>query len=485
MNMILYLPRQLRGPIACGTAFSSLGLAIFAGSALTSSAAGPPRHTQAVAQILAMQPEVDDEDAAGIDAIDDDDEPAGKVRLSRDAVDDDNDDDDEPTGKVRITRETPPEARQFSSGTAPFKAVPRARRSISDLLSIRRSPKASDLRKSPPRSRLVSPIAQPSAPGSALPPPVFRMDDTVSDDPGTSAAKVQTAPQLSERPYSLEDESDDVDDVLENESPPSMLLEQEAAAVDPAAVSASEVPAFISLSDNAPVDSSNAADECPPAERKVKDLVDRILADEMDYKARKPQMSETDDLPICKPMSKLRADMQMRLPNKHSILWEKPNDESHEGELESTRKRVQKHEEVRCQVEAERLAIRKQFAAAYGPYVDRGFGSGCDENVAPLFPYTYYPLYFEDPNLERCGYSLGCCTQPFVSGALFYGDVALLPLKMLVLCPWECVYPQEDCEPCTRYGYCDNVLGPCPETTGWGCFRSRRYSCKSCKSRSW
>jgi hypothetical protein len=421
------------------------------------------------------------------DDDDDFDEPAGKVRLSPDAFDGNNHDIDEPAGKVRIARETPPVARQMPSGTAPAKAVPRPRRSMSDVLSIHRSPKASALRKSPPRSRLVSPIAQPPVPGSALPPPVFRFDEAVADGPGVPAAKVQTAPQLPERPNSLEmdDESDEVDDVLDNESPPSMLLEQETEAVDPAAVSGSEVPAFISLSDNAPVEASSYADECPPGERKVKGLIDRILADDADYNARKSTASDTDDLPIRKPMNKLRADMQMRLPNRHSILLEKPNDDSPESDLEATRKRVLKHEEVRCEVEAERLAIRRQFAAAYGPYVDRGFGGECNENVAPLFPYTYNPLYFEDANLERCGYSLGCCAQPFVSLTHFYGNVALWPFKMLVLCPCDCVYPQADCEPCTRYGYCDNFVGPCPETTGWGCFRSRRFSCKSCQNQSW
>jgi hypothetical protein len=46
----------------------------------------------------------------------------------------------------------------------------------------------------------------------------------------------------------------------------------------------------------------------------------------------------------------------------------------------------------------------------------------------------YCPLYFEDKNSERYGWSLGPI-QPVVSGGIFYADLATLPLK-LAFFPW-------------------------------------------------
>jgi len=44
---------------------------------------------------------------------------------------------------------------------------------------------------------------------------------------------------------------------------------------------------------------------------------------------------------------------------------------------------------------------------------------------------VHQPLYFEDLNLERYGYSYGCA-QPFVSAARFFGRVPFLPYAMTV-----------------------------------------------------
>jgi hypothetical protein len=48
------------------------------------------------------------------------------------------------------------------------------------------------------------------------------------------------------------------------------------------------------------------------------------------------------------------------------------------------------------------------------------------------------PLYFEDVSLER--YGRVSCIQNAVSGAKFFGTVAILPYKIGVDCPRECVY---------------------------------------------
>jgi hypothetical protein len=55
--------------------------------------------------------------------------------------------------------------------------------------------------------------------------------------------------------------------------------------------------------------------------------------------------------------------------------------------------------------------------------------------AAPLV--CYHPLYFEDKNTERYGWSLGAI-QPLVSTAKFYFDLLTLPYNIGVMPPWRC-----------------------------------------------
>ncbi len=50
------------------------------------------------------------------------------------------------------------------------------------------------------------------------------------------------------------------------------------------------------------------------------------------------------------------------------------------------------------------------------------------------------PLYFEDVHLERYGHSWGPYLQPFMSGGHFFLTVPILPYKMGLQTPHECVY---------------------------------------------
>ncbi len=50
------------------------------------------------------------------------------------------------------------------------------------------------------------------------------------------------------------------------------------------------------------------------------------------------------------------------------------------------------------------------------------------------------PLYFEDVHLERYGHSWGPFVQPVMSGAHFFGNTLLLPYKMGMYPPHECMY---------------------------------------------
>ena len=55
--------------------------------------------------------------------------------------------------------------------------------------------------------------------------------------------------------------------------------------------------------------------------------------------------------------------------------------------------------------------------------------------------YCHKPLYFEDWSLERYGHSHGPLADPFFSAAHFFVTLPVLPYKMGVELPWECVYP--------------------------------------------
>ena len=55
--------------------------------------------------------------------------------------------------------------------------------------------------------------------------------------------------------------------------------------------------------------------------------------------------------------------------------------------------------------------------------------------------YCHKPLYFEDWQLERYGHSHGPVADPFISAAHFFVTLPVLPYKMGVELPWECVYP--------------------------------------------
>lgn len=82
-----------------------------------------------------------------------------------------------------------------------------------------------------------------------------------------------------------------------------------------------------------------------------------------------------------------------------------------------------------------------------------------NESLAPDFPFCFRPLRFEDPNLERCGITRSEFLQPAISAGHFFGSVALLPGKMLLLNGCACVSPFPDCPPCSAYSLKDNFLG--------------------------
>ena len=52
----------------------------------------------------------------------------------------------------------------------------------------------------------------------------------------------------------------------------------------------------------------------------------------------------------------------------------------------------------------------------------------------------HQPLYFEEINAERYGYSPCWVAQPFLSTAHFFATIPALPYLKTADCPWECEY---------------------------------------------
>ncbi len=69
---------------------------------------------------------------------------------------------------------------------------------------------------------------------------------------------------------------------------------------------------------------------------------------------------------------------------------------------------------------------------------------------------NHKPLYFEDVNLERHGYTYGRLLQPYLSGAKFFSTFAILPYKMALDGPCQNIYTlghyrPGSCAPYERY----------------------------------
>lgn len=74
---------------------------------------------------------------------------------------------------------------------------------------------------------------------------------------------------------------------------------------------------------------------------------------------------------------------------------------------------------------------------------------------APVSPFCYKPLYFEEGCLERHGQSAGPLFQPLFSGLEFYTRIGLLPVKMIFEKPnreYLTIWP-EPVDPAWEYGF--------------------------------
>ncbi len=63
------------------------------------------------------------------------------------------------------------------------------------------------------------------------------------------------------------------------------------------------------------------------------------------------------------------------------------------------------------------------------------------------------PLYFEEVNAERYGYTPGYCIQPLVSAGHFFATIPTLPYQMFAQPPCECIYTLGHYRPGSCAGY--------------------------------
>ena len=78
---------------------------------------------------------------------------------------------------------------------------------------------------------------------------------------------------------------------------------------------------------------------------------------------------------------------------------------------------------------------------------------------APIYAFYHQPLYFEDPNAERCGKTWGIL-QPAVSAAQFYLTIPALPYLIGALPPNKPVESLGDCAWGCKYRFRDAYLPP-------------------------
>jgi hypothetical protein len=94
--------------------------------------------------------------------------------------------------------------------------------------------------------------------------------------------------------------------------------------------------------------------------------------------------------------------------------------------------------EITNKIDPEPGDFPQECPLAGDPYEPRNFAT--TDFTWKASALCHKPLYFEQPQMERYGHTFGPVIQPIFSGAHFFVSVVLLPYKMGVEPPLECVY---------------------------------------------
>ena len=88
--------------------------------------------------------------------------------------------------------------------------------------------------------------------------------------------------------------------------------------------------------------------------------------------------------------------------------------------------------------------VHEVWQGAFGVAFEKQVAKGCVIDAATHDAKTreewWYPAYFEDVHLEGYGHSWGPYLQPIISGGRFFLTVPILPYKMGLYPPGECIY---------------------------------------------
>ena len=177
------------------------------------------------------------------------------------------------------------------------------------------------------------------------------------------------------------------------------------------------------------------ADEEQPAGQPSLPKIDQLLVDDGDQKppAAKPlnQPENDEDLPSLPPFKANESELGPIVQRPGGALQEcryAPDDILRPiGELnhETAIRLSQPLKPTTCELEGGDFVPR-----SWAPTTYMWQASGL----------CHKPAYFEDMHLERYGHSWGPYLQPVMSGAHFFLNVPILPYKMGLYPPGECVY---------------------------------------------
>ncbi len=194
------------------------------------------------------------------------------------------------------------------------------------------------------------------------------------------------------------------------------------------------------------------------------EMEDPLDSDPLDEDLLK-ELDETDplrDAPYDEDMLQPeKNNFDLDLDYERNVVDEEEEEELSAEELEEQSKELEKERlesEASCREELEELASNRISSIDLGIRVEGNAGEDFPYECAvssqnhqprqwPQITYNWKaaalchkPLYFEQVQLERYGHSWGPYVQPIMSGVHFFGTIPVLPYKMGIRTPNECVY---------------------------------------------
>ena len=199
--------------------------------------------------------------------------------------------------------------------------------------------------------------------------------------------------------------------------------------------------------------------------RSAQDLLEDDPAEDLEFET--PEVDPLDELEDEAPLADDPRDEDRMQPDDNNLdlpefYLDEPDDpEVTPEQLRQRSEELQRESQQReenCREEIEKVEAKKISSIDLSIHVDgkagEDFPHECSISNTAHQPrqwcaITYNwkasalchkPLYFEQVQLERYGHSWGPYVQPIMSGVHFFSSVPLLPYKMGIRTPTECVY---------------------------------------------